>query len=67
MEGHKRGKMSRIERSAHVPKDQLWFHHPDMRRRVDVVESEFRDRCAEQTRTIREAQLLLNLLKKRGR
>ena len=53
--------------AALVPRDQLWFHHPDMQRRVGEAESEFRGGLADTTRTPREAQKLLDRLKKRGR
>jgi AbrB family looped-hinge helix DNA binding protein len=53
--------------AALVPKDQLWFHHPDMQARIRQAELEFREGRAETTRTPREAQKLLDRLKKAGR
>ena len=29
--------------AALVPKDQLWFHHPGMQRRVEEAEADFRE------------------------
>jgi AbrB family looped-hinge helix DNA binding protein len=75
--GVKAGDLLLLERTAYgtyeivpaalVPKDQLWFHHPEMKRRVEEVEAEFRQGRGERTRTPREAQALLDRLKKRGR
>jgi len=53
--------------AALVPKDQLWFHHPEMKRRVGEAETEFRAGKGESTRTPRDAQALLDRLKKRRR
>jgi AbrB family looped-hinge helix DNA binding protein len=53
--------------AALVPKDQLWFHHPEMKRRVEEAEADFRTGRAEETRTPREARAALDRLKNRGR
>jgi AbrB family looped-hinge helix DNA binding protein len=53
--------------AALVPKDQLWFHHPEMRGRVEEAETEFRAGIGEGTRTPRDAQALLDRLKRRRR
>lgn len=58
--------MSQIDRLALVPKDEIWFRHPEMRRRLDAAESELGGGRAEQTRTLDEAKRLLDRLKKRG-
>jgi AbrB family looped-hinge helix DNA binding protein len=53
--------------AALVPKDQLWFHHPEMKRRLEEAEADFRSGRAEETRTPRAAKAVLDRLKKRGR
>ncbi len=75
--GVKAGDLLMLERTGHgtyeivpaalVPRDQLWFHHPDVRRRVEEAEVEFREGRAEATRTPRQVRALLDRLKKRGR
>ena len=47
-----------------APKDQRWFHHPEIRRRVEGSEMQFHAGRMESTRTPREAQALLDRLKK---
>jgi bifunctional DNA-binding transcriptional regulator/antitoxin component of YhaV-PrlF toxin-antitoxin module len=49
-----------------VPKDQLWFHHPEMERRVAEAEADFREGRSTSTSTVEEAQAHLDRLKKRG-
>lgn len=48
-----------------VPKDQLWFHHPDMQARVAKAEKEFSEGRSTRTQTLEEAQALLDSLKQR--
>jgi AbrB family looped-hinge helix DNA binding protein len=47
-----------------VPKDQLWFHHPEMQRRVGRAESDFTAGRSTRTETPEEAQAFLDSLKK---
>lgn len=47
-----------------VPKDQLWFHHPEMQRRVAQAEADFREGRSTGVETPEEAQSLLDGLKK---
>lgn len=47
-----------------VPKDQLWFHHPEMQARVRHAESELAEGRASRTATLEEAQVFLDSLKK---
>lgn len=49
-----------------VPKDQLWFHHPDMQARVARAEKDFAEGRPTRTRNPEEAQALLNSLKQRS-
>lgn len=51
--------------AALVPKDQLWFHHPEMRRRVSQAEADLSEGRETRTRTPRAAQAFLDRLKKR--
>lgn len=48
-----------------VPKDQLWFHHPDMQARVAQAEKDFSEGRSTRTQTLEEAQALLDSLKQR--
>lgn len=48
-----------------VPKDQLWFHHPDMQARVAKAEKDFSEGRSTRTQTLEEAQALLDSLKQR--
>ena len=50
-----------------VPRDQLWFHHPEMRKRVAKAEAEFGSGRGTRTRSIKGARALLDSLKKRRR
>jgi AbrB family looped-hinge helix DNA binding protein len=51
--------------AALVPKDQLWFHHPDMQARVAQAEKDFAEDRSTQTQTPEEAQAFLDSLKQR--
>jgi len=63
-----------LEKTAHgtyelvpaslVPTDQLWFHHPDMRRRVEQAEADFRGGRSTSVAAPDEAQAVLDTLKK---
>jgi bifunctional DNA-binding transcriptional regulator/antitoxin component of YhaV-PrlF toxin-antitoxin module len=46
-----------------VPTDQLWFHHPEMRRRVEQAEADFRAGRSTSAATPEEAQTVLDTLK----
>lgn len=50
--------------AALVPKDQLWFHHPEMNRRVAEAEADFREGRSTQVESPEDAQALLDDLKK---
>lgn len=47
-----------------IPRDQLWFHHPEMRSRVQEAEADFREGRSTSTATVDEAQAHLDRLKK---
>lgn len=47
-----------------VPKDQLWFHYPDMARRVAAAEADFREGRSAGAETPEDAQALLDSLKR---
>ncbi|HEV7588878.1 MAG TPA: AbrB/MazE/SpoVT family DNA-binding domain-containing protein [Longimicrobium sp.] len=47
-----------------VPKDQLWFHHPDVQARVAEAEADFREGRFTRTDTPEEAQAYLDSLKR---
>ncbi len=49
--------------AALVPKEQLWFHHPEMERRVSEAEADFREGRSTGSDTSQEAQSFLNTLK----
>lgn len=46
-----------------VPNDQLWFHHPEMARRVAQAEADFREGRSTFASTPQEAQAFLDSLK----
>lgn len=46
-----------------IPKDQIWFHHPEMQARVGEAESDFREGRFTRTETLDEAQAYLDGLK----
>jgi bifunctional DNA-binding transcriptional regulator/antitoxin component of YhaV-PrlF toxin-antitoxin module len=50
--------------AALVPKDQLWFHHPDVQSRVAEAEADFREGRFTRTETPEEAQAYLDSLKR---
>lgn len=52
--------------AALVPKDQLWFHHPEMQARVAQAERDFAEGRSTRTQTPEEAQALLDSLKQRS-
>jgi len=52
--------------AAIIPNDQLWFHHPEMERRVAEAEADFREGRSTSTSTIEEAQAHLDRLKGEG-
>ena len=50
-----------------VPRDQLWFHHPEMRSRVANAEADFREGRSTLVATPEDAQKHLDALRqKRG-
>jgi AbrB family looped-hinge helix DNA binding protein len=56
--------------AALVPRDQLWFHHPDIQRRVRKAEEDLVKGRTKVTHSADEAQALLNSFKgkrRRGR
>jgi AbrB family looped-hinge helix DNA binding protein len=50
-----------------VPRDQLWFHHPEMQKRVAEAEAEFSAGRVTRTKSPKAAQAFLDRLKKRSR
>ncbi|HET7321891.1 MAG TPA: AbrB/MazE/SpoVT family DNA-binding domain-containing protein, partial [Longimicrobiaceae bacterium] len=46
-----------------VPRDQLWFHYPEMQRRIEGAEADFAAGRSEHTDTPEQAQELLDRLK----
>jgi AbrB family looped-hinge helix DNA binding protein len=50
-----------------VPKDQLWFHHPEMQARIAKSEEDFVAGRATWTETPEQAQAFLDSLKKKSR
>jgi AbrB family looped-hinge helix DNA binding protein len=53
--------------AALVPRDQRWFHHPDMQERIRKAEADPAEGRAQATRTASEAQALLDGHKVRRR
>ena len=53
--------------AALVPRDQLWFHHPEMRQRIQRAEGEIDTGRVTVTKGADEAQALLDSLKRRPR
>lgn len=51
--------------AALIPKDQLWFYHPQMQARIAQAEREFADGRSTKTETPEEAQAYLDSLKRR--
>jgi AbrB family looped-hinge helix DNA binding protein len=50
-----------------VPRDQLWFHHPEMKRRVRKAEADIAAGRTTVSYSPEEAQVLLDAHKKRKR
>ena len=50
-----------------VPRDQLWFHHPEMRERVAQAEADLAGRRSTRTRTAGQAKAFLDGLKRQRR
>jgi bifunctional DNA-binding transcriptional regulator/antitoxin component of YhaV-PrlF toxin-antitoxin module len=46
-----------------IPKDQIWFHHPEMQARLSEAEADFREGRFTRTETVDEAQAHLDRLK----
>jgi bifunctional DNA-binding transcriptional regulator/antitoxin component of YhaV-PrlF toxin-antitoxin module len=46
-----------------VPKDQLWFHHPEMRQRIDAAEADLHAGRSTRAETPEDAQAFLDGLK----
>jgi AbrB family looped-hinge helix DNA binding protein len=51
--------------AALIPKDQLWFFHPEMQARIRRAEADFRSGRGAITRNPEEARTLLDGLKRR--
>lgn len=51
--------------AAIVPKDQLWFHHPEMQARIARAEEELASGRSTRTETPEQAQAFLDGLKKK--
>lgn len=49
--------------AALIPRDQLWFHHPEMQARIAQAEADFREGRSTYTATPEEAQAFLDSLK----
>jgi bifunctional DNA-binding transcriptional regulator/antitoxin component of YhaV-PrlF toxin-antitoxin module len=50
-----------------VPRDQLWFHHAEMQKRIERAETEIAAGKATRTRSLKEAKTFLDRLKRRRR
>lgn len=66
LEKTKRGTYELVPASL-VPRDQLWFYHPEMQKRIAKAEENFRAGRYTATRTPDEAQAFLDSLKKKFR
>jgi AbrB family looped-hinge helix DNA binding protein len=53
--------------AALVPRDQLWFHHPAMQRRIRKAEADLAEGRAKITHSAEEAQALLDSFKAKRR
>jgi AbrB family looped-hinge helix DNA binding protein len=53
--------------AALVPRNQLWFHHPEMQGRIRKAEADVAAGRTKVTRTLAEAQALLDSVKARRR
>ncbi len=49
--------------AALVPRDQLWFHHPEMQRRIRKAEADLAEGRVQVTHSAGEAQALLDRFK----
>lgn len=49
--------------AALVPRDQLWFHHPEMQGRIRKAEADLAKGRTQVTRSVSEAQALLDRFK----
>lgn len=54
---------SELVPAALIPKDQLWFDHPEMRAQVARAEEEFAEGRSTRTETPEQAQAFLDRLK----
>lgn len=52
-------------KNKRVPKDQLWFYHPEMQVRIARAEEDLASGRCTRTKTPEEAQAFLDSLKKR--
>lgn len=50
-----------------VPRDQLWFHHQEMQRRIRRAEADLAEGRTKVTRTVEDARALLDSFKRRRR
>ena len=53
--------------AALVPRDQLWFHHPEMQRRIRKAEADVAEGRTKVTHSVEEAQALLESFKNKRR
>ena len=51
--------------AALIPKDQLWFYHPEMQARIRTAEKSIASGRGTTTRTVDEASVFLDGLKRR--
>jgi AbrB family looped-hinge helix DNA binding protein len=49
--------------AALVPRDQLWFHHPEVQRRIRKAEDDLAAGRTQVTHSVEEAQVLLDSFK----
>jgi len=49
-----------------IPKDQLWFYHPEMQERIRKAEASIAASNVSKTRTVKTARAFLHGLKKRA-
>lgn len=54
----------RLVPSALIPKDQLWFYHPEMQARIAEAEADIAAGRYTRTTTVAEAQAFLDSLKR---
>jgi hypothetical protein len=52
-------------RVTNVPKDQLWFYHPEMQARIAHAERDLAEGRSTTTKSLEEARAFLDRLKKR--